>query len=118
MALETFPDITPDYGTEPQEVVPQVARLAFGEGYSQRVGLGLNSIPEPWRLVWLDREALEKDTIVDFLKARGGKEAFYWTPIGESVPRKYTCPKWKPVPLEGGIWTITASFTEEFDLDE
>jgi len=116
MPLDAFPDITEDYGTEPDPVKPNVQRLAYGDGYSQRIGLGLNQIAEGWNMLWSERETADKDTIITFLKAKGGKEAFTKTPIGEAVARQYTCPEWKATPLPGGLWTIIAKFVEEFDL--
>ncbi|MFZ5760942.1 MAG: phage tail protein [Thermodesulfobacteriota bacterium] len=114
--METFPAVTVHYGSSPEPVTPRVQRFEFGDGYTQRIGLGLNQIRENWDVIFKDISAAEKDAIVVFLKAMAGAEAFYWTPIGESVPRKYTCPEWLPVPQEGGLWTVTAKFIEEFDL--
>jgi len=114
--MDTFPAIQAHYGSTPQPVKPRVLRSVFGDGYTQRVGDGLNPIQESWNFVVKDITAAEKDTVVAFLKAKAGAEAFYWTPIGETVPRQYTCAEWLPVPGEGELWSISASFVEEFDL--
>jgi len=114
--MDTFPAIQVHYGSSLQPVKPQIQRLDFGDGYSQRLGQGLNPISEDWDIILKDITTAEKDTVVIFLKEKAGAEAFYWTPIGETVPRKYTCPEWLPVPAEGQLWTVTATFIEEFDL--
>jgi phage-related protein len=114
--MDTFPAIQVHYGSAPQPVKPRVQRLDFGDGYSQRIGQGLNPISEGWDIILKDITAAEKDTVVVFFKDKNGTEAFYWTPIGESTPRQYTCPEWLPVPQEGQLWTVTAKFVEEFDL--
>jgi len=114
--MDTFPAIQAHYGSAPQPVKPKVLRSEFGDGYTQRVGLGLNPVRESWMVAFKDISAAEKDAAVAFLKAKAGAEAFYWTPIGETTPRIYTCQEWLPVPQEGELWTLTAIFVEEFDL--
>lgn len=72
---------------------PRKRKLQFGNGYSQRAGDGINNIEEKWGLVFSVRSNLDADKISDFLEARGGHEAFNWTPPGGSS-KKYLCELW------------------------
>lgn len=68
-----------------KDVTPDVTRLAFGEGYEQRVTTGLNWRKASWDLEFQGtREEVQE--IDDFLFARGGVESFNWTaPNGQKV---------------------------------
>jgi phage-related protein len=74
---------------------PKVRSIMFGDGYEQRTPIGLNHDPEMWSLVFDRKLGDDVDGVYDFLKARGGHEAFYWTPPGEAVAKIYTCKTWK-----------------------
>lgn len=111
-----FPDITPAVGTAPLPVEPQVTRYAFGDGYTQRVGNGLNPIAENWEVVWTLLSQTDRDTLSDFLKEKSGVTAFLWVPPGEEVARKYTCKRWLFRPNQTLLYDGTATFVEEFDL--
>jgi phage-related protein len=99
MATLQFPDHllgTSDETYEPmqQENAPRVRVSKFGDGYEQRVRDGINHDLDKWVISFTKRSGVDIDGVYDFLKARGGDEAFQWTPRGESTPRIFVCRKW------------------------
>lgn len=108
--METF-TWTPDYSPQSEEE-PRVLSQSYGDGYTQRVRDGINTILPGWELTFSNRTMAVYQAIRDFLRARGGVEAFLFTPPGESTARKVICPKWTLVPYDGdgGAFRVTASF--------
>jgi len=88
----------------------------FGDGFIQRAGDGINAIRDSFGLTWVNLSQVQLTEATDFLKARAGHEAFLWTPLRESVPRKFICPKWSTPFGEGTRDTLAATFEEVFDL--
>jgi phage-related protein len=111
--MTAFPAITPTYGAQ-KISQPRVRIAQFGSGYSQRSTFGLNQNPKMWNLTWNVSEA-DADTIEAFLDARGGAEAFEWTPLDEATEYKWICRQWeKTIPYVGRA-TITATFEQVFE---
>lgn len=111
--MTAFPAITPTYGAQ-KISQPRVRIAQFGSGYSQRATFGLNQNPKVWNLTWNVSEA-DADTIEDFLDARGGAEAFEWTPLAETTEYKWICRSWeKSIPYVGRA-TISATFEQVFE---
>lgn len=73
---------------------PEVTRVQFGDGYTQRAPAGLNFQPQRWSVVIRGAGLAEGDEIIAFLRAHGGWIAFNWTPPRETVPGLYLCPSW------------------------
>ena len=111
--MATF-SIAPDYGVQ-MSVKPRVRQAAYGDGYTQRVADGINTQPEEWALTFSARTTSERDTILAFLEARNGVESFDWTSPAGTVG-KFICPEWTYVPANTATHTITAKFTQVFDL--
>lgn len=107
--METF-TWTPDYSPQSEEE-PRVLSQSYGDGYTQRMGDGINRLLPSWSLTFT-RSKAEYDAIVAFLRARGGVEAFTFTPPGEATARKVVCPKWTLTPYagDGGTFTVQATF--------
>ena len=111
--MATFPSITPTYGAQ-KTSAPNVRIAQFGSGYSQRTTFGLNQNPKEWNLTWEVSEA-DADTIEDFLDARGGVEAFEWTPLDSATEYKWICQQWdKSIPYLDRA-TINATFRQVFE---
>ena len=94
---------------------PRILNAGFGNGYSQRTPDGMNSDPRVLtaRFEKLDEE--EALLIEGFLKERGGWQPFYHAlPIAEKV--LWTCDSWTRTYDEIDRETVTATFTECFDL--
>jgi phage-related protein len=112
--MATFPSITPTYGAQ-KTSQPKVRQVQFGDGYSQRLMVGLNQDPKVWSLTWEVSET-DADTIETFLNARAADGAsFDWTPPDEATAYKWTCYDWsKSIPYLNRA-TIQASFTQVFE---
>ena len=77
-----------------QDVEFKVKRVQFGDGYSQRVQLGINSAMPKWQVSFQDRTDTEADAIVAFFTATKGVSSFDWTPPG-GVAAKFVVPAFK-----------------------
>ena len=112
-----LPNISPDISPN-EEVTMGVLRADFGDNYAQRAREGLNSVRSEWLVAWSNRQKFLIDQLYDFLKARGGSEAFSWTPPGETVAKIWTCDEFTRFPAASSeLWSLSATFTEEFDLN-
>ncbi len=113
--MVTFsPPKAPTVGSQ-RRTTARILEAQFGDGYSQRAGDGLNSVEDAFSLVWNALSEAEADTITDFFEARGGWEAFDWTPPGEVAARKFRCGEWTR-DWDGAMRRVTANFAEVFDL--
>ena len=112
--MATFPDVSPDYGAS-KSARPNVRIAQFGSGYSQRTTFGLNQDPKSWSLTWNYLEATDANSIEDFLEARGGVEAFEWTPPDDTTAYKWICREWTKAMPVGLRFTITATFDQVFE---
>lgn len=114
MALLTFaPAAGPSVGSG-SSIAPRILRAEFGDGYNQRIGDGLNTVPETWQLRWGLLNATQMGEIWSFLKARAGAEAFLWTAPG-GTPLKYICGRSERTTVDGLLWSISADFEQVFD---
>ena len=113
--MATFPAITPSYGAQ-KSSSPKLQVVKFGDGYEQRVKIGINQNPKEWSLSWDNITEANSDTIETFLDARADDGAsFSWTPPAESTEYKWVCPEWnKTIPYTGRA-TITATFRQVFE---
>lgn len=70
---------TPDQGlSESRE--PSIRATRFGDGYEQRAANGINSDLSKFPVSFSGRSLTEAQLIWNFLEARGGTEAFLWSP--------------------------------------
>lgn len=83
---------------------PRVLTAPFGDGYEQRAGDGINTMPVKWSLTF-NAITADIDAIKAFLVARAGVEAFDWVdPNGNSI--KVVCRQWGgniTNPVVGGL---------------
>lgn len=122
MTLPTFaPPVSPSVNSQ-KSVQPRVLKAAFGDGYAQRAADGLNSRPAAWDLRWDALCTADADTIEAFLVARGGFEAFWWTPLDTTSPLTFVAESWTRAPVVGAEmlterrFSMTAKLTQVFDL--
>jgi len=115
----TTPTFTPptqpavDYESETQF---RTLEADFGDGYSQRAGDGLNNVSVEPRIRFASITGTQKDTIMTFMTARKGYEAFYFTLPDEITARKFTCSKPNKKHLGNDLWDVTLDLKEVFDL--
>lgn len=113
---DTFsPEVSPVAGSSYIQTEAKVDRAEFGDGYSQRSPMGLNSIRRAPTLHWDGLTLAQAQTLDAFFTDKAGAEAFYWTRPGESSAELFTCASWKGTP-QGAVWSFDATFTPEFDL--
>ena len=112
--MATFPAITPTYGAS-KSSQPTVRTVQFGDGYQQRLTVGINQNPKRWNLTWEVSET-DADTIETFLNNRAADNAsFDWTPLDEATSYKWICQEWnKSIPYKNRA-TITATFQQVFE---
>ena len=112
--MATFPNITPTYGAQKTNQ-PKVRQVQFGDGYSQRLTVGLNQNPKSWSLTWEVSES-NADTIEAFLDARAADSAsFTWTPPDETTAYQWICHDWSRLMPYPNRATIQATFTQVFE---
>ena len=116
MAVD-FPSnaVEPSYGSKPQ-VEFRILSADFGEGYTQRVGDGLNTKIEKWDMTWNNLTTGEKDVIINFLDAREGAEAFNFTMPGKSSSEKWICNRYQATPTNPSFFSISAEFEKVYDV--
>jgi phage-related protein len=105
---------TPSIGAQ-VAMRPNVRRVAFGDGYEQRLAFGINTQPEVWSLEFRGRTTADAAAIDAFLRARGAVQAFDWTSPAGTVG-KFTCEEWGRTVDEPNVETVRATFKQVFDL--
>lgn len=114
--MTTFaPPVDAIVGSTPSVDV-KLLRAGFGDGYEQIAPDGLNHIRTSWSLSWIAQDRADADAIVAFLVARGGSEVFDYQIPGEAASMQFRCPTWAPPLDQGGVWLVTATFRQAFDV--
>lgn len=103
---------SPDWGYRFQ-VTPRVGFNQYGDGYSQRVPDGLNTMLRSTTLTYSNRSTTEKEILRIFLENLGGVDNFDWQPEGEPVSSKWYAPEWTLSPTSGDSWKITIQVKED-----
>lgn len=94
-------------------VEPRALRAAFGDGYEQRVGDGINIVAEKWTLSFTKRR--EIPAIELQLAGYAGVTAFTWTnPKGVEI--KVVCRSWSRTFIDKKNTLLRASFEQVFEL--
>jgi len=106
---------SPSYGARKAHK-PRVLSAAFGDGYEQRAGDGINRNPERWDLQFATRTDMEADPIDAFLSARGGVESFYFYTPFERVGL-FICREWSRDRTGPNLSVLSATFEEVFDQE-
>lgn len=91
----------------------RVLTAQFGDGYKQESKDGLNNTQQKWSVTTEPLRKTELIAVRDFLRDRGGAEAFFWTnSYGETL--YFKCKSWKPQDLGGGWYVMSMSFEQDF----
>lgn len=91
---------------------PRILEATFGDGYSQRVPDGINTNLGKWNLQFRNINLATADTILAFLDARNGTEAFTWTPPGKGQSVSVICKEYGEVYTASIARTIQAKFEQ------
>jgi phage-related protein len=121
--IEFRPCVAPSPGAQNKPAI-KILQADFGDGYSQPTPDGLNHIRRVLTLQWDGLDWFERDQIIDFLECRGGTEPFifrmpeqcpwYIEPKEVQAKFAYTCADWSDTALDGGFYTINATFKRWF----
>lgn len=90
-----------------------VSKTQFGDGYAQRVSLGINN----QRMDWSGSKTGDWQTVIlpikDFLDEHKGVIPFLWTnPHGQT--KKYVCENYEISQKKGNFWEIGLKFEQVF----
>lgn len=116
MPTLTFPYALGPTTSASKQSEAKTLKADFGDGYTQRVGNGINNVRDTYTLSWEDISRTDAKTIDDFLRARGGWDAFYWTAPGATVAKKWICEQWSVTNASTVLDSVSATFIEVFDL--
>jgi len=105
----------PDRGFS-SDITPSVLEIKFGDGYSQRVSEGVNSINQKWSLKFKNRSNAEADAILLFLSDRGGYESFDWTPPNSSTMVRVIAKSWKEAITSQFTKSISTTFIRVYEV--
>lgn len=72
---------------------PNLNIASFGDGYKRRAPKGLNHIDFQVAISFSNLYSSEKDAIVQFMRARGGVQPFWWQQPNELM-RRWVCSRW------------------------
>lgn len=103
----------PDFGPT-KSAKPRIRKAQFGDGYTQAVRYGINSLDEQWNLTFSKRSLAEADAIEAFFDASSYVEPFDWTPPGESAKR-YRVSEWTRTNSSAGLFDLTAKFDRVYE---
>jgi len=111
--MATFSYI-PTYSVN-MSVTPRIRSTDFGDGYSQRVGDGLNTQRQIWTVEFIS-DTTSIDVIETFLQNTGGYQSFDWTPPRQTTALKFRYTDYNREPMGPFCDRLTATFRQEFDL--
>jgi phage-related protein len=114
--MTTFtPVMNPSVGLS-RQVTARTLDAGFGDGYTQRAGDGLNTIPRVLSLSWDMLEPTDADDIEAFFVAQAGYRKFDWTDPRDGSPGQFICRTWTRTSPTGMTDAISATFEKVFDL--
>jgi phage-related protein len=94
---------------------PKVLMAEFGDGFSQRAAEGPNNDPITREFSWTNLDEAEMTAIDNFFIARNGWQSFNYNHRGTGN-KVYICKTWTVVDVDYNAYTVTATFTQVFDL--
>lgn len=113
---DTLPStVAPDAGLD-REVTPNIQKMQFGDGYSQRLTNGLNSKPVKTEFNWSYLTEVQMKVYDDFAKAHASGEAWLFQFPDEDAPRAFFITKWRVKRVQYNVYTVTYSVEEVFDV--
>jgi len=89
--------------------------VQFGDGYAQRVTMGLNPQTTIHNLSFLSRSNSERDLIRAYFRGAAGVQAFTWTDPQTGATGKYVCQDWSITYNNFNNNNIQAKFRQVFE---
>jgi phage-related protein len=113
--MATFPNYEPTYPLT-KKCEPKLRVVKFGDGYEQRIKLGLNQNPAEWPLTFILSNTDTK-VIEDFLIARADDAAsFDWVPPDDTIAYKWKCPSgWSKEIISPGFSRLSFTLVQVFE---
>ena len=112
--IDTFaPRVAPSVGGTSLDETPAILTTKFGDGYTQDMPDGLNSVRGAVSLSWDPIQPSDADTMIAFFRAQSGRKFFYTLPR-ETVPRQWIATKWHRAYPYAASDSFTVSLEERF----
>lgn len=92
------------------ETSPRVLTAAFGDGYIQKIGDGINTLVQSWNLQFNSNSITDITAIQSFFETKAGVISFTWRPPTESTDISVICPKWSKTYESEFSASISATF--------
>ena len=111
--------VVPDRGMS-WKTEPQVLKNEFGDGYTQRLSKGLNSLKQNITVNFANRTKADVDDIVAFFETKKGVTAFTFTvPDSNSgsseLAVKVICTDWSQNWDNDDYYSVTATFERVYE---
>lgn len=114
--MDTFPLLTaPDWGLESSPET-NIEEQPLGDGYVLRRPKGINYIRETWSPSWSHLSQAECEATYAWLKTRLNLVAFFWTHPTTGISTKVICTTVGMVVADVGIFSLRATFKQDFNL--
>ena len=98
---------------------PKVLLAAFGDGYEQRLGDGINTLAETYALTFNNRLASEVDDIIALFESKAGVTAFDFTYPdsngGGETTIKVVCDEWSQIYTNDIGYGCSATFRRVYE---
>lgn len=94
----------------------RVVTSQFGEGYEQRVGIGLNRLERTVELSWDVLSHADAADIIADLEGWAGVEAFEYAAAPETTTRRWVCQQWSRSEAGPMAASLRATLREVMDL--
>lgn len=91
----------------------------YGDGYTQRVGDGINKKREKWNIIFDNLTQTERDTLATFIDQAQSENTIEWTAPGDATEKKWIIDpesEVTEVAKTGDIYSITFTLMRVFDL--
>lgn len=100
---------------------PKVRVSIFGDGYSQRIAQGINSLDQSFSVAFQNRTKAEIDDISTFLDTVKGVTAFNFTypdtnSGGNEVTIKVICTTYSTTYANSDFYNLTATFDRVYEV--
>ena len=112
----TFPTVAIAPDQYKIDYISKVKTVGYGDGYTSESPDGINSVSRIFNVGWSNIPEDNKDTIEDFIVARGGFQTFLWTDPVSLTNFKVKCrlsdlsASW----VSGDQWNVSVVFKQVF----